>query len=136
MNKNTIVTLVIGLIIGIAGTVGVTALTNNNDTKQANTAEQTTTTDHSSMSMADMNKELAGKTGDDFDKAFLEMMIAHHKGAIEMANLAPTRAKHDEIKTLSQAIITAQNKEISDMQQWQMDWGYMTSDNSMPGMNH
>ena len=136
MNKNTIIALVIGLIIGIGGTIGVTAMKNSDDTKQTNTTEQTAATDHSSMSMSDMNKELARKTGDDFDEAFLEMMIAHHQGAIDMANLAPTRAKHDEIKTLSQEIITAQNKEISDMQQWQMDWGYMTSDNSMPGMNH
>ena len=136
MNKNAIIGLIIGLIIGVGGTIGVTALTNDDGAKQATTTEQTASTDHSSMSMVDMNKELANKTGDDFDKAFLEMMIAHHQGAIDMANLAPTRAKHDEIKTLSQAIITAQKKEISDMQQWQMDWGYMTSDNSMPGMNH
>jgi uncharacterized protein (DUF305 family) len=136
MNKNAIIGLIIGLIIGIGGTIGVTALTNDDGAKQATTTEQTASTDHSSMSMVDMNKELAGKTSDDFDKAFLEMMIAHHQGAIDMANLAPTRAKHDEIKSLSQDIITAQNKEISDMQQWQMDWGYMTSDNSMPGMNH
>jgi uncharacterized protein (DUF305 family) len=136
MNKNAIIGLIIGLIIGVGGTIGVTALTNDDGAKQATTTEQTASTDHSSMSMVDMNKELAGKTSDDFDKAFLEMMIAHHQGAIDMANLAPTRAKHDEIKSLSQDIITAQNKEISDMQQWQMDWGYMTSDNSMPGMNH
>lgn len=136
MNKNTVVALAIGLIVGIGGTVGVTALTNNNDVTQANTTEQTASTDHSSMSMADMNKELATKTGDDYDKAFLEMMIVHHQGAIDMASLSPTRAKHDEIKTLSQDIITAQKKEISDMQQWQMDWGYMTSNDSMPGMNH
>jgi uncharacterized protein (DUF305 family) len=136
MHKNTVIGLVIGLIIGIGGTIGVTALTNSDDTKQTSTTEQSAVTDHSSMSMADMNKELANKTGDDFDKAFLEMMIAHHQGAIDMANLAPTRAKHEEIKTLSQEIITAQKKEISDMQQWLMEWGYMTSDNSMPGMNH
>jgi uncharacterized protein (DUF305 family) len=136
MNKNTVVALAIGLIVGIGGTVGVTALNNTNDAPQANTTEQTASMDHSSMSMADMNKELATKTGDDYDKAFLEMMIVHHQGAIDMASLSPTRAKHDEIKTLSQDIITAQKKEISDMQQWQMDWGYMTSNDSMPGMNH
>lgn len=136
MNKNTVVALAIGLIVGIGGTVGVTALTNNDDATQTNTTEQTASTDHSSMSMADMNKELANKTGDDYDKAFIEMMIVHHQGAIDMASLSPTRAKHDEIKTLSQDIITAQKKEIADMQQWQMDWGYMTSNDSMPGMNH
>ena len=30
---------------------------------------------------------LKNKTGDDFDKAFIEQMIIHHQGAIEMATL-------------------------------------------------
>ncbi len=144
MKKESIMGGVIGLLVGviITGFAAGQAVNNDNtrmmqmmgmDTKRS---QQQTATSHDTMSMADMNKVLAGKTDDDFDKAFLEMMITHHQGAIDMANLAPTRAKHEEIKTLSQEIIKAQNKEITDMQQWQMDWGYMTSDNSMPGMNH
>lgn len=136
MNKNIILSLVFGLIIGVGGTVGVTALTKDNDTKQANNMQQTTVSSNGSMSMADMNKELATKTGSEFDKAFIEMMIKHHQGAIEMAKLSETRANRQEIKTLSQNIIAAQEKEISEMQQWQMDWGYKASDTSMPGMNH
>ena len=135
MNKNAIITLAIGLVLGIGGTLGVSAMTNN-DIQETTNTQQTTTTDHSTMSMADMNKQLEKLSGDEFDKAFLEMMITHHQGAIDMANLATTRAKHDEVKTLSQEIIKAQNKEITDMQQWQMNWGYMSSDSSMPGMNH
>lgn len=131
MNKNTIIALAIGLIIGIGGTVGVTVVTNN-DAK----APSNQTMDHGSMSMADMNKELAGKTGDDFDKAFLEMMIAHHQGAVDMANLASAHAKHEEIRALSQEIITAQNKEIADMRQWQMDWGYKTNNSATHNMDH
>jgi uncharacterized protein (DUF305 family) len=125
MNKKAIIGLVIGLIIGIGGTIGATALMNSNAGK-----------DNSSMSMADMNAELKGKTGDDFDKAFIEMMIEHHQGAIDMAILAKSNAKHDEIKTLSQDIISAQTNEISKMQQWQMDWSYMSASDSMPGMTH
>lgn len=136
ITKSAIIGLIIGLIIGVGGTIGVTALTNDDGAKQATTTEQTASTDHSSMSMADMNKQLEGLSGDEFDKAFIEMMIAHHEGAVDMAELIPSRAKHDEIKSLGEAIITAQTKEIADMKQWQMDWGYMTSDNSMPGMNH
>lgn len=136
MNKNTIITLAIGLIIGVGGTLSVSALTNNEDSKQAATTEQQTSTDHSSMTMADMNKQLEKLSGDEFDKTFIEMMTVHHEGAVAMAELIPTRAKHDEIKTLGQAIIAAQTKEIAEMKQWQMDWGYTTSDSSMPGMNH
>ena len=125
MNKKAIAGLVIGLVIGVGGTIGTMALVDNNAAK-----------DHSTMSMADMNTELENKTGDDFDKAFIEMMIEHHQGAVDMAILAKTRAKHDEIKTLSQDIISAQTNEISQMQQWQMDWGYKNASDSMPGMVH
>lgn len=78
------------------------------------------------MSMADMmeamNEELRGKTGDTFDQAFLAEMIVHHQGAVEMAQLALTNAKHQEIKDLAKAIIEAQNKEITEMQVWQKNW--------------
>lgn len=79
-----------------------------------------------SMSMADMmqsmNAELQGKTGDAFDQAFLSEMIIHHQGAVEMAQLALTNAKHQEIKDLAKAIIAAQNKEIADMKGWMKAW--------------
>ncbi len=79
-----------------------------------------------SMSMADMmhsmNAELQGKTGDAFDQAFLSEMIIHHQGAVEMAQLALTNAKHQEIKDLAKAIIAAQNKEITDMKGWMKAW--------------
>jgi uncharacterized protein (DUF305 family) len=72
--------------------------------------------------MASMNAELEGKTGDAFDQAFISEMIMHHQGAVEMAELALTNAKHQEIKDLANAIISAQNKEIADMKAWQKAW--------------
>ncbi len=72
--------------------------------------------------MASMNDELRGKTGDEFDKAFISEMIVHHQGAVEMAELALKNAKHQEIKNLANAIISAQNKEIGDMKTWQKAW--------------
>lgn len=79
-----------------------------------------------SMSMADMmqsmNAELQGKTGDAFDQVFLSEMVVHHEGAVEMAQLALTNAKHQEIKDLAKAIIAAQNKEIADMKGWMKAW--------------
>lgn len=130
MNKNAIIGVLVGLLIGIGSTIGATALVNNT------AVETTSDVDSSSMTMSQMNADLKGKTGDEFDKAFISMMIEHHQGAIDMASLAATNAKHDEIKTLSNAIIAAQTSEIADMQQWQMDWGYMSSMDSMPGMKH
>jgi uncharacterized protein (DUF305 family) len=64
------------------------------------------------------------KSGDKFDEEFISQMIVHHEGAVEMAKLAEKQAKHDEIKQLSKDIISAQEKEINDMKQWQASWGY------------
>jgi uncharacterized protein (DUF305 family) len=84
----------------------------------------------SSDSMTAMVETLKSKTGDEFDEAFVAEMIAHHEGAIEMARLSENQAKHDEIKSLSKAIISAQEKEISDMRHWQGMWGYDTDNSS------
>lgn len=132
MNKNAIITLAIGLIIGVGGTLSVSALTNKDET----TTEQQTSTDHSSTTMADMNKQLEKLSGDEFDKTFIEVMIAHHQGAIDMAKLSDTRVKHDEIKQLSKEIVTAQEKEINDMSQWQSEWGYTPSSAQMEHPTH
>lgn len=73
------------------------------------------------MGMADMAK-LQGLKGDDFDKAFLEMMRVHHLGAVEMAKLVPDRATHAELKTLGQNIISAQTTEIAQFDGWLKTW--------------
>jgi hypothetical protein len=80
--------------------------------------------DAMSMSMDDMSAMLKGKTGDAFDKAFIEGMIPHHQGAIDMAKAAQQSAKHEEIKRMADAIISAQQREIDQMNQWMKDWGY------------
>lgn len=131
MNKHTIITLAIGLVVGIGAALGVNALIDGGSTQTVTeTTRQTVATDHGTMSMADMNKQLKSLSGDDYDKAFIEMMIAHHEGAVDMARLSETRAKHDEIKNLSRAIISAQEQEIADMKQWQSDWGYASDEAS------
>jgi len=81
-------------------------------------------TDMSSMSMGEMTNELKGVTGDEFDKKFLASMIAHHQGAIDMANAANNQAKHQEIKDMASDIISAQTSEITKMKDWQKEWGY------------
>lgn len=76
------------------------------------------------MTMNDMVSSLQGKTGDAFDQAFIEAMIEHHQGAIDMAELAKQNAKHNEIKQMADDIISAQTREIDQMRQWARDWGY------------
>ena len=104
--------------------------------KHTNKTQQAAS-DHGTMSMTEMTEQLKNKSGDDFDKAFIEMMIAHHDGAIKMAQLAASRAKHDEVKTLAKAVVSAQTSEINDMYKWQKDWGYTSDEmNQMMHGNH
>jgi uncharacterized protein (DUF305 family) len=75
------------------------------------------------MSMADMSKMLAGKTGDALDRAFLEGMIPHHQGAVDMAKML-AGSKHPELVKFGADIIAAQQKEIDQMNTWMKAWGY------------
>jgi uncharacterized protein (DUF305 family) len=56
------------------------------------------------------------------DRHFIEKMIPHHRGAIEMADLALSKAKRPEIKQLAEAIKKAQNREIEQMSAWYKQW--------------
>jgi len=56
------------------------------------------------------------------DQYFVEMMIPHHQDAVEMANLAMTRAKRPEIKKFAAAIKRDQTREIQQMRGWYKAW--------------
>ena len=56
------------------------------------------------------------------DKHFIEQMIPHHEGAIEMAKLAQIRSKNTNILNLAEAIIKSQSDEIIQMKGWYKDW--------------
>ena len=69
------------------------------------------------------------------DQHFIEQMIPHHEGAIEMAKLAQERSKRLEILTLAKAIIQSQSQEITQMQTWYKNWyGTEVPVNSTVGM--
>ena len=64
-------------------------------------------------------KELASLkslSGTEFDRKFLQLMIKHHQGALEMLDLI-SDSKNAEAKALSKAIDSAQRKEITSMKQ-------------------
>jgi len=124
MQKNTAITIgVVTLIVGLSIGYGVGASNAFGFvTKQSNGGHMMQNGSMMQDSMTSMNAELKGKTGDAFDQAFLAEMIVHHQGAVEMAQSALTNAKHQEIKDLAKAIITAQNNEIADMNMWKKAW--------------
>lgn len=72
--------------------------------------------------MSGMMAGLEGKKGSEFDKAFLAEMIVHHQGAVEMAKMVIESSKKPELINLANNIISAQNKEILMMQNWQKTW--------------
>lgn len=79
---------------------------------------------HQSMGqmMDSMSANLKGKTGNEFDAAFLEEMIPHHQGAIEMAQMVLATSKRPELIQLANDIVSAQQKEINMMRGWQREW--------------
>ncbi len=74
-----------------------------------------------SMKGMDMNK-LTAASGNEFDLMFLEQMTPHHQGAVVMARVALTKAEHPEIKRIAEQIISAQEREISQMNGWKEAW--------------
>lgn len=73
-------------------------------------------------SMEEMMESMEGKTGDEFDRAFMDAMTVHHQGAIEMAQEALNSSDREEIRKMANDIISAQTKEIEMMRQWKEDW--------------
>jgi uncharacterized protein (DUF305 family) len=123
MVNKALVTGIIGFILGglVVSTAAVTL-----DDDQSNNYSKKSTSENNKMMMSN----LQALKGDDFDRAFIDEMIMHHQGAIDMAILTETKAKHSEIKQLGKDIMAAQSREIDMMQTWQTDWGYKSTPNS------
>ena len=65
--------------------------------------------DHGSGGMA---SQMLMKNGKYSDERFIDAMVPHHHGAIEMAKVALKNAEHKEIKDLAHNIISSQQAEI------------------------
>ena len=79
--------------------------------------------DHSGMSgngmdgmMSDEDmKELEGASGADASRMFLEGMVKHHEGAVEMAQTEISDGENPDAIKLAEAIVTSQQQEITVM---------------------
>lgn len=69
-----------------------------------------------------------------FDQRFLDQMIVHHQGAVMSAQMMIADSARLELRDLAQRIITAQQREIAQMQQWRNDWYGASSTGTMPSM--
>lgn len=57
-----------------------------------------------------------------FDLRFLNAMIPHHEGALVMAKDVLNKSQRPEMKQLAKNILTSQQQEIDQMQQWRKNW--------------
>ena len=55
------------------------------------------------------------RDADPFDRTFIDMMVPHHRGAITMANVEIKNGKDPTLKQVAEDIITAQQDEIDQM---------------------
>lgn len=65
-----------------------------------------------------MHQNMAIHFSGDVDKDFINGMIPHHQGAIDMANVALQYSKNPRILKLAKEIIRTQTQEIQLMQKW------------------
>ena len=54
----------------------------------------------------------------DADVAFMQGMLAHHEGAVEMSEVALKYAKDEQARDLAARVIAAQKAEIEEMKAW------------------
>ena len=65
-----------------------------------------------------MHRDMAIKMTGDADVDFVQGMIPHHQGAVDMAKIVLQYGSDPEIKKIAQEIISAQEKEIAMFRAW------------------
>lgn len=104
MRKTAAVSGIIGLLAGILLTSLFVIYAVNNDNRD--------------MMGLNVNRMTSGN----IDRNFIEQMIPHHESAIAMAKLAKEKAKHEDIKRLSDSIIVNQSAENDLMRKYYKEW--------------
>ncbi|HEY0216990.1 MAG TPA: DUF305 domain-containing protein [Cellulomonas sp.] len=106
---------------GLPATSGAAPMAWMTGTEHAHTADAGTatgsdgTTGYAAMpgwvSAADLAR-LTASEGSDADRLFLQLMIPHHVGGVEMAGYAAEHARRPQVRTLARGIVTAQDREL------------------------
>lgn len=72
-----------------------------------------------------------------FDREFIDMMIAHHQGAIRMAHAQLDEGENAELTELAQGVADAQAREIDHMNTWRVEWfGGVSPAGGVPAGEH
>ena len=76
------------------------------------------------MASAEEINRLRGLNGTEADGLFLQLMIPHHRGGVEMANAVLEYTQRAQVVAMAQAIVNSQTTEIAYMQQLLQDKGF------------
>jgi uncharacterized protein (DUF305 family) len=133
--SNTILVAIVAVVAIVALSAYAINRNNNHNGMMSNVSNPSSVSKVSNAGPADVNsadyKQYVSLVGDDYDRNYLANMIEHHQGALDMAELALTKANHAEIKFLAKSILTSQTAEIVSMSKWQKDWAYPASSGAM-----
>ncbi|WP_310481968.1 DUF305 domain-containing protein [Chamaesiphon sp. VAR_48_metabat_403] len=78
---------------------------------------------HDGMNHSGMSHNMdVGPADANYDLRFVDSMIPHHQGALVMAQEVIQKSKRPELVKFAKAIISEQQKEIAQMQQWRKQW--------------
>jgi uncharacterized protein (DUF305 family) len=69
------------------------------------------------MMTADEMAALHAAAGAEFDRLFLDMMIRHHEGAVQMAGILRADGVHPAVRQLAETIAASQQAEINQMRE-------------------
>lgn len=73
-------------------------------------------------SMYDKGDMSLGPADKNFDLRYIDSMIAHHRGAMLLAQQLGDNTTRGEMKSLSQAILADEPKAISELYKWKSEW--------------
>jgi uncharacterized protein (DUF305 family) len=74
-----------------------------------------------SMAEESMEEDL-GKADKFVDQRYLDMMIAHHESAMDLARQAKDKTKRKQIKDLATMILKSEPGAIDELYEWKKDW--------------
>ncbi len=98
----------------------------NRDHASKSAGKASPAVNHNTMDRGNMNHtsmtSSTGAASGPRELQFLDTMIAHHKGAVEMSALAESRAQRPEVKELAANIVNEQEREIAKMSDWRERW--------------
>jgi len=76
---------------------------------------------HDAMNHSDMQSS-PNAANAPYDLQFLDTMIAHHTGAVDMAKPVTAQTQNKELIAFAEKIIADQTREIAQMKEWREKW--------------